>query len=50
MERKDYEQPTMQVVKLQNQCQLLAGSLLDEIAGEDFEWDESDDLITDGDI
>lgn len=40
----------MQVVKLQNQCQLLAGSLLDEIAGEDFEWDESDDLITDGDI
>lgn len=50
MKRKDYEQPTMQVVKLQNQCQLLAGSLLDEISGEDFEWDESDDLITDGDI
>ena len=50
MKRKDYEKPTMQVVKLQYQCQLLAGSLLDEIAGEDFEWDESDDLIPDGNI
>ena len=26
MKRKDYEKPTMQVVKLQQQCHLLAGS------------------------
>ncbi|SNU03772.1 hypothetical protein SAMN06298211_103159 [Prevotellaceae bacterium MN60] len=50
MKRNDYERPTMQVVKLQNQSQLLAGSLLSDIEGEDFEWDESDDLILDGDI
>ena len=50
MKRNDYERPTMQVVKLQNQCQLLAGSLLSDIEGEDFESDESDDLILDGNI
>ena len=26
MKRKDYEKPTMKVVKLQQQCQILAGS------------------------
>ena len=26
MKRKDYEKPTTQVVKLQQQCQILAGS------------------------
>ena len=26
MKRKDYQKPTMQVVKLQHQCHILAGS------------------------
>ncbi len=26
MKRKDYQKPTMKVVKLQHQCQILAGS------------------------
>ena len=27
MKKKDYQKPTMQVVKLQHKCQILAGSL-----------------------
>ena len=33
MKRKDYEKPTMQVVKLQQQPQLLAGSGSDSVNG-----------------
>ena len=29
MKKKEYERPTMQVVKLKQQCQILAGSPLD---------------------
>ena len=41
MKRKDYEKPTMQVVKLQQQPQLLAGSGTDatrEDYGEPTNW------------
>ena len=29
MNKKDYEKPTMEVVKLQNKCQILAGSAVE---------------------
>ena len=40
MKRKDYKKPTMQVVKLQQQAQLLAGSEVN--ATMKTEWEEED--------
>ena len=39
MERKAYQKPTMQVVKLQQQCNILVGSQRGA-KGEDFTWDD----------
>ena len=36
MEKRDYEKPTMQVVKLQQRCRILSGS---KTKGENYEWD-----------
>ena len=46
MKKKQYERPTMQVVKLKQQPQLLAGSAVNQSASIDgygdgeFSWDE----------
>ena len=41
MRRKDYEQPTMQVVQLEHQAHLLAGS--EKVSATmDSEWEEED--------
>ena len=40
MKRKDYKKPTMQIVKLQQRAQLLAGSQVN--ATMNTEWEEED--------
>ena len=41
MNRKDYQKPTMKVVKLQHQCHILAGSAKDGQAGvQNYDWNE----------
>ena len=43
MKKKDYQRPTMQVVKLQQQTHLLAGSTRGEVkATMNTEWEEED--------
>ena len=43
MNRKDYQKPTMQVVKLQHQCHILAGSAQGEVtATMNSTWEEED--------
>ena len=37
MKRKKYERPTMQVVELQHQCQILAGSN-GQAGVQDYNW------------
>ena len=39
MKRKEYQEPTMEIVKLQQRCHILAGSQ-QSAEGEDFTWDE----------
>ena len=39
MKRKAYQEPTMQVVKLQHRSHILIGSNPDAL-GEDFGWDD----------
>ena len=39
MKRKEYQKPTMQVVKLQQRCRILSGSQPNASA-EDFMWDQ----------
>ena len=39
MERKDYQKPTVKVVKLRHRCHILAGSEKNA-QGESFIWDE----------
>ena len=41
MKRKAYQKPTMQVVQLENQCNILTGSNK-RGRGEDFVWDEEE--------
>ena len=49
MKRKNYERPTMQVVRLRNKCQILAGSVLNVIRGDVYGdaveevWDDAED-------
>ena len=46
MKRKEYERPTMQVVEVKQQAQLLAGSAvtksasIDDYEGGEFSWEE----------
>ena len=42
MKRKDYEKPTMQVVKLQHQCHILAGSN-GQAGVQDYNWNNVDE-------
>lgn len=43
MKRKDYQKPTMHVVKLQHQAHLLAGSVSGEVSATmNTEWEEED--------
>ena len=42
MKRKDYEKPTMQVVKLQQQPQLLAGSN-GQAGVQDYNWNNEEE-------
>ena len=42
MTKKDYQKPTMQVVKLQQQAHLLAGSGQEVQATMNETWEESD--------
>lgn len=50
MKRKKYEEPTMQVVKFEHQCHILAGSFEDEavldVEFEEETWEEDDDELT----
>ena len=39
MKRKEYQEPTMEIVKLQQGCNILAASQ-QGAEGEDFTWDE----------
>ena len=42
--KKRYIKPTVQVVKLQHQCQILVGSVRDNLGDDSFIWgDGSDD-------
>lgn len=41
MKRKDYEKPTMKVVKLQHQCHILAGSN-GQAGVQDYNWNDVD--------
>ena len=42
MKRKDYQKPTMNIVKLQQQCHILAGST--QRAGvQDYTWHEEEE-------
>lgn len=38
MKRKDYEKPTMKVVKLQQQTHLLAGSASGQAGVQNYNW------------
>ena len=43
MNKKDYQRPTMEVVKLQHQCDILAGSAQGEVtATMNSTWEEED--------
>jgi len=45
MKRKDYQKPTMEIVQLQQQSHLLAGSTRGEVnATMNDEWVEEEDL------
>jgi len=45
--KKQYMKPTMQVVKIQHQHHLLAGSPYDDIKSPLDTYDDSEDVITD---
>ena len=47
MKKKDYEKPTMRVVKIQHQHHLLAGSPYDDIKSPVETYDSDEDVITD---
>ncbi|MBQ8486965.1 MAG: hypothetical protein IJ533_04890 [Prevotella sp.] len=47
MKKKDYEKPTMRVVKIQHQHHLLSGSPYDDIKSPVATYDEPEDVITD---
>ena len=38
MKRKDYQKPTMKVVKLQHQCHILAGSQVESVGMQNYDW------------
>ena len=38
MKRKDYQKPTMKVVKLQHQCHILAGSQVESVGVQNYNW------------
>ena len=38
MKRKNYETPTMKVVKLQHQCHILAGSQVESVGVQNYNW------------
>lgn len=39
MKRKNYETPTMKVVKLQHQCHILAGSQVESVGVQNYDWE-----------
>ena len=47
MKKKDYEKPTMRVVKIQHQHHLLAGSPYDSVSTPLDTYDAHEDVITD---
>jgi len=42
MNRKEYQKPTMQVVKLQQQCHILAGSN-GQAGVQDYNWNDEEE-------
>ena len=42
MKRKDYQEPTMQVVELQQKCQILAGSGSEPVTQMNVTYDEEE--------
>ena len=36
--KKDYQTPTMKVVKLQHQCHILAGSQVESVGVQNYNW------------
>ena len=38
MKRKNYETPTMKVVQLQHQCHILAGSQVESVDVQNYNW------------
>ena len=38
MNKKEYEKPTMQVVKLRQQCHILAGSATGDAGVQNYNW------------
>ena len=42
MRKKDYEKPTAQVVKLEDDCDILAGSSV-QVGVQDYDWFEEEE-------
>ena len=38
MNKKDYQKPTTRVVKLQQQCHILAGSQVESVGVQNYNW------------
>ena len=43
MKRKDYQKPTMKVVKLQHQCHILADSQVESVGMQNYNWHDNID-------
>ena len=43
MKRKDYQKPTMKVVKLQHQCHILTGSQVESVGMQNYDWQSDDE-------
>lgn len=43
MKKKDYQKPTMKVVKLQHQCHILAGSQVESVGMQNYNWHDNID-------
>ena len=43
MKRKDYQKPTMKVVKLQHQCHILAGSQVESVGVQNYNWQDEEE-------
>ena len=43
MKKKDYQKPTMKVVKLQHQCHILASSQVESVGMQNYNWHDNID-------